>query len=205
MNKWYTIIFACLCIGSLVACNNDVNDTDSQMTADIDTAEISEAETESTVSETTDESTEQAEGIAHHDHLPYEWSASYQLEEGVYTLLFNDNQNGDESMRIAFIRQNSNIKDVEHHAAHIMEEDQGVELIVDGGTFEAKHEFAYNLQLNQEGSTSFTFTIAEAGSYAIFLEHHIDEVAMQVMNESNAEIEAVNPKEYEGHGHDHSH
>src|SRR5690625_1605538 len=54
------------------------------------------------------------EGIEHHDELPYEWSASYPLKKGTYSLVFNQNEFGDESIRIAYILKNQNISDLEH-------------------------------------------------------------------------------------------
>ncbi|MBM4765265.1 hypothetical protein [Bacillus sp. B15-48] len=149
---------------------------------------------------------EDAEGIGHHDELPYEWAGSYELAGGIYTLKFNQNELGDESMLIAFILENSNITDLEHHAAHMMEEDApNLNSILVGEEFEAHHEYTYLLALNTEGESTFTFTISQAGRYRIFTEHHPDEFGMQILTEEDSEIAVNDSVEYEGHDHDHSH
>lgn len=140
------------------------------------------------------------EGIDHHDELPYEWSASYPLEQGTYSLVFNQNEFGDESMRIAYILENHNITDLEHHAAHLIE--SNAEEVKENTEFQAKHEYVYNLLLNED-QTQFTFTIEKAGTYAIFTEHHPHEFAMTITGESGDEILPQNPTEYVGHGHSH--
>ncbi|MDA3130311.1 hypothetical protein ACFPTR_07090 [Aliibacillus thermotolerans] len=145
---------------------------------------------------------EEASGIDHHDELPYEWAATYELEEGTYTLQFKENEAGDESFKIAFVIEDSNIDDLEHHVAHIMEEDVALE---ETDHFEAKHEYANNLKLNKEGETVYTFTISKSGHYRIFTEHHPDEFAMEILAEAGVAIDGVNAKEYEGHAHDHEH
>ncbi|RXJ00367.1 hypothetical protein DS745_12615 [Anaerobacillus alkaliphilus] len=138
-----------------------------------------------------------------HDELPFEWAGSYELVAGTYSLEFKQNEFGDETMLLTFIKEDSNIKDLEHHAAHIM--DTGGELFHEGDYFAAESEYAYNLSLNVKGSTSYTFTIQEAGTYRIFTEHHADEFEMEITNENSDVIIAKSVQEYEGHDHEHGH
>lgn len=151
--------------------------------------------------DTNNELNEQEEsGIAHYHELPYEWAATYELAEGTYTLQFNENENGDESFMLAFVLEDSNINDLEHHVAHIMEEDVALE---ETNHFEAKHEYANNLKLNETGETIYTFTISKGGKYRIFTEHHPDEFSMKLLTEDGTVIEGTNAKEFEGHDHHH--
>lgn len=145
-----------------------------------------------------------AEGIGHHHELPYEWGGSYELEAGTYTLKFNQNEHGDESILLAFILEGSNISDPEHHAAHMLEEDaSNLDRIEAGEEFDALHEYSFLLGLNLEGESAFTFTISEAGSYRMFAEHHVEEFGLQILAEDCSEIAVQHPVEYEGHDHSH--
>ncbi|WP_152414317.1 hypothetical protein [Halalkalibacterium ligniniphilum] len=197
-----------LCI-ALMACGQSEETSMEEATEPIDEA-ITEAEQEPIEEEESMpeeavnvEDGEEESGTDHHDELPYEWAGSYELNEGEYTLLLPQNEFGDESMLISFILENSNITDVEHHAAHVMESEAAE--VAGGSTFEAKSEYVYNLFLNTEGSTSFILTVSESGSYRIFTEHHAEEFDMQIINEAGDEVEAANVSEYEGHAHDHGH
>jgi hypothetical protein len=191
---------------SLVACSEEENLAEQEATGSVD---IQIEEPNKTDEEKDDEELVETEEPAaphtddDHDHeeLPFEWAGSYKLQAGSYTLLFKQNEFGDESILVTFILEDSNIKDLEHHAAHIMEAD--VEDFNAGEQFDAESEFAYNLLLNVSGSTSFTFTIGEAGTYRIFTEHHADEFEMEITNKSKEVIVVENPTEYEGHGHSH--
>ncbi|QOY35044.1 hypothetical protein AWH56_020385 [Anaerobacillus isosaccharinicus] len=104
-------------------------------------------------------------------------------------------------MLMAFILENKNITDLEHHAAHLFEAE--AEEVKQNQQFQAKHEFVYNLILNQE-STKFTFSIEESGSYRIFTEHHPEEFQMKI-TKSTGVVNPEDPIEYEGHEHGHSH
>ncbi len=145
---------------------------------------------------------EEEDDVGHHDELPFEWSGSYVFEKGTYTLLLNHNEFGDESMLISFILENGNILDFDHHAAHIMDIDPDEEVDQDG-SFDAVSEYSYNLALNPAGSTSFTFTITEAGRYKIFTEHVADEFDMNILHPSGDVIPVEDTKTYDGNGHSH--
>ena len=208
MKKLSILVFICLFISILAACSEkNVEQTDtienpSEVESDVDTpitVDPKEDEEEELIVE---ENHESSDGIDHHDELPYEWSASYPLETGTYTLVLNQNEFGDESMLIAFILENKNIKDLEHHAAHLFE--ALAEEVPEHTKFHAKHEFIYNLMLNTDAS-QFTFNVEETGNYVLFTEHHAEEFLMQILDESGEEIVPENETEYEGHGHSHDH
>lgn len=148
----------------------------------------------------TNDSTDDSSDDHVHDLWPFEWSAIYGLQEGTYTLNFNQNQFGDESILIAFIIENKNITDPVHHAAHLFETPS--ETIKEKNEFIAIHEHAYNLLLNMD-RTEFSFKIEESGSYIIFTEHHAEEFLMTILNQMGEEILPQNPTEYESGEHVH--
>lgn len=193
MKKFVYGTIVCLISVSLVACNS-TNEEEAPVVE----------EGNDVVEEENEENVEEAEGIGHHHELPYEWGGSFELEEGTYTLKFKQNDHGDEHILIAFIIENSNIADPEHHAAHMMEEDAPhLDVIEEGEQFEALHEYTYLLGLNPDGESTFSFTITQAGSYRIFTEHLADELGMHIFNEEGNEIVVTNPVEYDEHDHDH--
>ncbi|WP_078552560.1 hypothetical protein [Bacillus alkalicellulosilyticus] len=205
MRKRFITLASCLVTISLVACGNTDDEVEVQQPENQEKEVVGVVEETEPAEELEEEGPieEEEEGIDHHQELPYEWAGSFNLEEGTYTLVFNQNEFGDESILLGFILENSNIQDVEHHAAHMMEHSD--EEVSQEGTFAAKHEYTFNLLINTEGSTTFTFTISEAGSYRMFTEHHAEEFKMQILSQSNEEIKPDNVKEYEGHGHEHEH
>lgn len=186
----YRAAVCVLALGVLTACGNGEEKEPEQ-----------EGIQEEVVQAGADGEVEEEDGL-HHHAIPFEWGATYELAEGTYSLQFNENPHGDETILVAYILDDGKIKDIDHHAAHVMEADP--EKVDVEGNFVAESEYAYQLTLNQE-RTSYTFEIKQAGQYALFVEHHADEVKMQILDASGAEVTAQNPQEYEGHDHDHDH
>ncbi|WP_216829691.1 hypothetical protein [Alkalihalobacterium elongatum] len=200
MKKLYTGVLSCLVAGSLVACNTE-EVAEIANPDELQAEEVGEEEVEIEEGENTEENKDEEEdGIDHHHELPYEWAGSYDLEAGTYTLNFNKNEHGDESILIGYVLEDSNIKDLEHHMAHVMD-DGGEEITSEN--FTATSEYAYILSLNPNGETTYTFTIEVPGTYRIFTEHHAEEFLLQVLIETGEEVVAQNPTDYEGHNHDH--
>jgi hypothetical protein len=212
MNKTGLLTLGCLLLFGIVACSNAEKtveepvatggQTEEQNIDEDEMTEESEENEEEAAKLKVEAEVEEAEGIHHHDDIPYEWAATYHLKEGTYSLVFHQNEFNDESMLLAFILENKNITDFEHHAAHLFEAD--AEEVKQTEVFHAKHEFVYKLLLNK-GRTDFTFTIVEGGSFRIFAEHHPEEFKMTITDIDGQEVEAENPIEYEGHDHGHSH
>ncbi|MFN7249625.1 MAG: hypothetical protein ACK4M9_02440 [Anaerobacillus sp.] len=207
MKRARLITLGCLLLFAIVACSNAEKTVEEPVAAEVQTEEQNIDEEETTEeneeeAEKLDAEIEEAEGIHHHDDIPYEWAATYKLKEGTYSLVFHQNEFGDESILLAFILENKNITDFEHHAAHLFEAD--AQEVKQTEVFHAKHEYVYNLLLNKD-RTDFTFTIVEGGSYRIFAEHHPEEFKMTITDIDGNEVEAENPIEYEGHEHGHSH
>ncbi|WP_216828685.1 hypothetical protein [Alkalihalobacterium elongatum] len=215
MRKIKVIIASAVITSSLIACssieegsssNDEMNANKEEIAQDKADVKL-ETDEEPTESQeedpvTTNDDKEETDGIDHHHELPYEWKGSYEFSEGTYTLQLNKNKHGDETMLIAVLLENSNIKDLDHHAAHLME--APAEEVNEDETFKAIHEYIYLLPLKQD-QTTFTFSITETGRYALFLEHDASEFKMQIFEENGEEIEVQNEKRYEGHGHDHDH
>lgn len=197
------IISCVVVISSLVACSNDekVTEVEPEVITEVpsDYEEIIDEANEEELQVIAEEEEKEAEGIHHHDDLHYEWAGSFTLSEGTYSLVFSQNEHGDESMLVAFLLENKNIHDLEHHAAHLFEAE--AETVEQGGHFHAEHEYVYHLLLNAE-RTVFTFTINESGTYRLFTEHHPDEFLMTITGETGV-VEPANEKEYEGHHHSH--
>ncbi|WP_059104871.1 hypothetical protein [Shouchella shacheensis] len=203
MKKGGTIALGCLISFGLVACTTEKETGTSSNEEALETEVIdvdTDVESKDEPAVENEIADAEEEGIEHHEELPYEWSGSYSFEQGIYSLVFNQNEFGDESMRIAFILENQNIMDLEHHAAHLI--DSSAEEVKENNEFQANHEFVYNLSLNED-ITQFTFTIKEAGDYAIFTEHHPEEFEMTISDEVGEEISPQNPTVYEEHGHSH--
>ncbi|UOE92479.1 hypothetical protein [Alkalihalobacillus sp. LMS39] len=213
MRKIRPIIVSSFVAVALVACNQPTEEVDQEveqiepekLNDEVEDEEPEPEESEQPVEEEKEEEEKKEgdEGIGHHHDLPYEWSGSFEFKEGTYTLELPKNEFGDESMLIAFILENSNITDLEHHAAHILEAD--VDDVSQSSAFEAMSEYGYNLILNSNGSSSFTFTIATSGIYKIFTEHVAEEFDLSIVNEASEVVQVENPQEYEGHGHSHGH
>ncbi|MGN9164316.1 hypothetical protein ACTNDY_03375 [Tissierellaceae bacterium HCP3S3_D8] len=136
----------------------------------------------------------------HHHDIPYEWSGIFEFAEGTHTIKFNKNE-GDESILVAFISADGSIKDMEHHAAHVMDA-EAVDVEKDG-SFEAENEYTYKLDLKSE-SAEFKFDVKEPGKYYVFTEHLPQEFDMEILNPEGQALEVENPTEYEGE-HDHTH
>jgi hypothetical protein len=208
MKKTGLLTLGCLLLFAIVACSNAEKTAEEPVAAEVQTGEQNTDEEETTEeieeneedAEKLDAEIEEADGIHHHDDIPYEWAATYKLKEGTYSLVFHQNEFSDESMLLAFILEDKNITDFEHHAAHLFEAD--AQEVKQTEVFHAKHEYGYNLLLNKD-HTDFTFTIVEAGSYRIFAEHHPEEFKMTITDIDGNEVEAENPIEYEGHDHSH--
>lgn len=135
----------------------------------------------------------------HHHDICYEWSGIFEFEEGKYTMKFNKND-GDDSILVAFISADSGIKDIEHHAIHVMEAE--AKEVEKDGSFVAENEYTYKLELNGEPA-EFEFELEKPGRYYVFTEHMPEEFDMQILNADGEEIKAENPKVYEDHDHDH--
>lgn len=131
-----------------------------------------------------------------HSHGEFEWIGEFDLKAGDYILHFGASP--DETMKVAFVKLGTNIEDLEHHAAHVM--DTEAEEIKEGSSFEAKPDYAYTLLMDPEHG-HFGFTIAEDGTYAIVTEHMPSENNLQVFDSNKVEI--LPSAEHEGHGHHH--
>lgn len=134
----------------------------------------------------------------HHHDICYEWSGIFEFEEGKYTMKFNKND-GDESILVAFISADSGIKDIEHHAIHVMEAE--AKEVKKDASFVAENEYTYNLELNKEAA-EFEFELEKPGKYYIFTEHMPEEFDMQILNADGEELKAEDPKVYEDHDHE---
>ena len=144
-------------------------------------------------------SQDKAEEDDHHHDIPFEWSGLYEFEDGEYIIRFNENE-GDESMLISFIRKDLNISDLEHHAIHVMEA-SAVEVEKDG-EFIAESEYTYKLELNND-TAEFRFTLEEAGEYYLFMEHMPEEFDLEILDANGNVLVASEQTEYEGHDHSH--
>ncbi|MEW5921538.1 MAG: hypothetical protein AB1796_11460 [Bacillota bacterium] len=134
-----------------------------------------------------------------HGEEPYEWSGEYKLPAGRYTLEFQESLH-DPSCMIAFLLQQGRRADLEHLAYHIMEVD--APQVPPGGSFQVKDQYAFNLQLNPEG-TVFPFEVVESGTYLVFTEHFAWEFEMKIYDEAGRQIAVSNPTDYsEPHAHD---
>lgn len=140
-----------------------------------------------------------AEEDDHHHDIPFEWSGLYEFEDGQYTISFNENE-GDESMLISFIKADSSISDLEHHAIHVMEA-IAIEVEKDG-EFVAQSEYTYKLGLKND-TAEFSFTLEEAGSYYLFMEHMPEEFDLEIVDASGQILIASEQVEYEGHDNSH--
>ena len=137
---------------------------------------------------------EQEDEDEHTHDAPFEWRGTYEFEEGEYKIKFNKND-GDAHMAMGFLKTDAQIDDFEHHAAHMMDEDSVMEDVEKDGIFEAKHEYAYELELNNE-TAEFTFTIAE-GEYYVFTEHFPEEFDLEIVDADGNVLEATDTKEYD--------
>lgn len=133
-----------------------------------------------------------------HAHGKYEWIGEYELKAGRY--LFHFGASEDETMDVGFIKMGDNIKDLAHHAAHLMASEK--EFIKQDSEFEAKPDYAYTLEMDKEHGHIY-FTIKEAGVYAIVTEHLPSESNMQIFDENEVEILPIKEHEAEDHHHDH--
>ncbi|MDO5713365.1 MAG: hypothetical protein Q4Q07_02925, partial [Tissierellia bacterium] len=105
----------------------------------------------------------------------------------------------DETMDLGVVKLGENIKDLEHHASHLMViEDK--EEVKQEGTFTAQPDYLYTLEMNPEHG-HINFVIEEDGEYALVLEHDPSESNMQVFDKD--EVEVLPKQEIKGHGHDH--
>lgn len=173
---------------TVVGCNKNEEKEESKVE---ETAAKENVEKENEEKENTEED--------HHHDIPYEWSGIYEFAEGDHTIKFNKNE-GDESILVAFISTDGNIKDMEHHAAHVMEaEAKDVEK---DGNFVAENEYTYKLALNKEGA-EFKFKVEKPGKYYVFTEHMPEEFDMEIFNADGEAIKVDNPTVYESdHDHD---
>lgn len=124
-----------------------------------------------------------------HGEDPYEWSGEYVLPAGRYTLEFQESPD-DPSCMVAFLLKQGRQADLEHLAYHIMEED--APQVPAGGSFQAKDQYAFDLQLNPEG-TAFSIEVAEGGTYLIFTQHFAWEFAMKIYDAAGREVPVSNP------------
>ena len=126
-----------------------------------------------------------------HAHGVYEWMGEFEFEAGTY--LFHFGESEDETMDVGFIKMGANITDLDHHAAHLMETEK--EFIKQESTFEAKPDYAYTLEMNEDHGHIY-FEIKEDGTYAIVTEHMPHESNMQIFDENENEILPL--REHEG-------
>ena len=167
------------------------------MTACGKPAETKEEEKpEQTMTQETQSETKEEE---HHDHEhgDFEWIGEYGLKAGTYLLHFGPC--ADKTMDVGFVKMGENIKDLEHHASHVMAA-KDKEVIKQEETFEAKSDFAYTLEMDPEHG-HIHFTIKEDGKYALITEHLPKESTMQIFDAEKKEILPVEEKEIEGHKH----
>lgn len=136
-------------------------------------------------------------GDHEHGDLPYEWSGDYTFAAETYTLEFQES--GDPSCAVAFVLDEGDRHDLEHHAHHVME--AHMEEVEPGGHFTALPDYGYVLVLDP-GGTTFTFEIEVPGDYVFFTEHYAWEFDLKVLDSGGQEVQARNIKEYEC-GHDH--
>ena len=127
-----------------------------------------------------------------HGDLPYEWSATYEVEAATYRLVFEESEH-DPAILVAFFRERDNFDDVAHYAYHAME--RGGQAITEGSRFTVQEGAAYNLILNPEGS-SYSVEFTEAGRYVLFTEHFAWEFNMKLLDADGNEIEAENPTDH---------
>lgn len=144
-----------------------------------------------------------AHGHSHghgHDHgdLPYEWSATYELDAATYHIVFEESEH-DPAILIAFFRERDDFDDLAHSAYHAME--RGGRSVTDGSLVTIQEGIAYNLILNPERS-SYMLQFAEAGRYVMFTEHFAWEFNMKIFDAHGNEIEPENPADHvEPHTH----
>jgi len=145
-------------------------------------------------------SPEKAEDLGSHENgdLPYEWSAVYELDQGAYKLEFQESEH-DPSIKIAFLLEGPNRDELDHLAYHIMEVDS--EEFQAGSIFKVQDQYAYNLQLNSEG-THFFMVVDEPGRYVVYTEHFAWEFNMLISDEEGNEVPGENSVEHtEPHSH----
>ncbi|NMA67813.1 MAG: hypothetical protein GX958_00080 [Desulfitobacterium sp.] len=126
-----------------------------------------------------------------HAHGEFEWIGEFEFKAGKY--LFHFGASEDETMDVGFIKMGANITDLDHHAAHLMETEK--EFIKQESTFEAKPDYAYTLEMNEDHGHIY-FEIKEDGTYAIVTEHMPHESNMQIFDENENEILPL--REHEG-------
>lgn len=134
--------------------------------------------------------------VTDHDHGEFEWIGEFELEAGEY--LFHFGESEDETMDVAFIKMGDNITDLEHHASHLMLSDK--ENIKQDSSFIAKPDYAYTFEMNEDHG-HISFTIEEAGTYAIVTEHMPFESSMQIFDKDDIEILPI--REHEAGDHEH--
>ncbi len=133
-------------------------------------------------------------GHAHdHDHgeEPYEWSGLFAFAVGTYTMVFEES--GDPSIELVFMSDAGDRDHSDHIAYHILEEE--IKTVNPGDSFEAEVNHAYMLILNPD-QTEFTFTVAEAGDYLIYMEHFPREFNLRFFDGSGEEIVPTDIVEY---------
>lgn len=130
-----------------------------------------------------------------HEHGSFEWIGQYEFKAGTYMLHFGAST--DETMDIGFVKMDDNVTDLEHHASHIMS-DENKEDIDQGATFEAKPDYAYKLKMDPEHG-HIHFIIAEDATYSIITEHLPSESNMQVFDASEKEILPASQQEFHSH------
>lgn len=131
-----------------------------------------------------------------HAHGEFEWIGEFEFKAGKY--LFHFGESEDETMDVGFIKMGDNITDLDHHAGHLMETEK--EFIKQESTFEAKPDYAYTLEMNEDHGHIY-FDIKQDGTYAIVTEHMPHESNMQIFDENEFEILPVRDHEGEGHSH----
>lgn len=129
-------------------------------------------------------------GHEHGDGL-YEWSGAFTFEKGTYTMHFKES--GDPSITVAFLFNEGEREDSDHHAYHILEAE--LEEVAANGKFEALPDFGYNLTLDPE-ETVTSFVITEPGEYLVYTEHFPEEFDLVIADDSGSALSPKDEKAY---------
>lgn len=147
-------------------------------------------------------------GAAHqhgheHDEDLVEWSGTYTLEAGTYSLVFRESSH-DPSIMVAFLDGTDYLEAgddlVAHHTAlHLME--AVPPLTAPDMRLEVVDRACYNLTLEPQGTT-YELYVPASGEYILFTEHFAWEFDMQITGPDGTTVEPYNVREYtEPHAH----
>ncbi|SFD86103.1 GTP-binding protein [Nitrosomonas sp. Nm166] len=136
---------------------------------------------------------------------PFEWSGVYQLDEGIYTLIFNAGP--DPTINVSLLRiantLNESMQTTFNSAAEsaVLAFSSDETALKPGEAIQAFGKW-YQLQLNTNKSR-FSLLIDQPGIYALFTEHHPDEFHAHLENADGNRLQAVITRAYKpDHEHD---